>query len=290
MSLPTRADAAYWDSEISTALSGPGDVLWYRYMDDIYRTLIPPDVRGPSLKTDLFEEARGLGPFRRLPGPRFGIDESPGVAHAALEALAGQAVSGRVAVSDVRRLPFADGAFGFVLSGSTLDHFHDAADLHAGLDELVRVLAPGGTLSLTLDNPHNPVLKMRRGLPRLSATRLQPYFVGETLTRGEGVAALRRAGLVVERVGAIAHAPRDPVMRLARLLDARPNARRDDSILRALARLEALQRAPVRWRSGYYLAFQARKPVPVFEGAPDEDARAEGDVPASPRTRHAEVA
>ena len=285
MSLPTRTDAAYWDSEISTALSGPRDTLWYRYMDGIYRTLIPPDARGPSLKTDLFEEARGLGPLRHLPGPRVGIDESRAVAGAAGAALVRQGVDGRVAVADVRRLPFADGAFGFVLSGSTLDHFHDAADLHAGLDELARVLAPGGTLSLTLDNPHNPVLKVRRGLPRLSATRLQPYFVGETLTRGQGVAALRRAGLTVERVRAIAHAPRDPVMRLARRLDARPNPRRDDAILRALARLEALQRAPARWRSGYYLAFEARKAVPM-----PERVRGRTDAPAPAPARCAKAA
>jgi SAM-dependent methyltransferase len=45
--------------------------------------------------------------------------------------------------ADVLRLPFADGAAAEVRAGSLLEHFADPCDV---LDELHRVLAPGGRL------------------------------------------------------------------------------------------------------------------------------------------------
>ena len=64
-------------------------------------------------------------------------------------------------VADVRSLPFAEASFGVVFSGSTLDHFESAADIQRSLGELYRVLRPGGTLILTLDNPANPLIEGR---------------------------------------------------------------------------------------------------------------------------------
>ena len=234
----------YWDGEVEKARAAAGDRLWYRYMQAIYDGFVAGlggPLRGPSLKTDLYEEAVAEhAPLPGLPGPRFGIDTAPAVVAAARANLRRRGDPGTLVAADVRALPFADGAFGLVLSGSTLDHFEDRRDLLAGLAELARVLAPGGTLALTLDNPHNPVLGLRRSLGWLSRRRLHPYFVGETLTRREGIEALEGLGLAVRRTRAIAHAPRDPAMRLARRSGAARRAgrgRRPDpraSALRAL--------------------------------------------------------
>ncbi len=59
-------------------------------------------------------------------------------------------------------LPFADGAFDLVVSNSTLDHFRTPADIQTSFAELHRVLAPGGSLILTLDNPSNPVVALQK--------------------------------------------------------------------------------------------------------------------------------
>ena len=257
--------ARYWDGEVEKARAAQGDALWYRYMQGIYGAFlsglaVPPE--GPSLKTDLYEEAVAEhAPLADLPGPRFGVDTSPAVVAAAGDALRGRGVDCGLTVADVRRLPFADGAFGFVLSGSTLDHFDDRRDLLAGLAELARVLAPGGTLALTLDNPHNPVLWLRRNLGWLSRARLHPYFVGETLGLREATEALGGLGLDLRRSTAIAHAPRDPAMRLARVLERR-GADGQDRLVGRLMAMERLTGAPTRWRTGYYLAFEAVKRGP----------------------------
>lgn len=253
----------YWDGEVEKARSKPADALWYRYMQAIYGEFLAGlagPLRGPSLKTDLYEEAVAEhAPLLDLPEPRFGVDIAPAVVAAARDGLRVRGAACELAVADVRRLPFPDDAFGFVLSGSTLDHFSDRRDLHAGLSELARVLAPGGTLALTLDNPHNPVLQARRSLGWLSRRRLHPYFVGETLTLREGVEALEALGLEVRRTSAIAHAPRDPAMRLARRLERRPEPARHDRLIDRLVAFERLKGAPSRWRTGYYLAFEAVK-------------------------------
>lgn len=50
---------------------------------------------------------------------------------------------------------FAAETFDLVVSTSTLDHFTCREDLVTSLEEISRVLRPGGLLILTLDNPLN---------------------------------------------------------------------------------------------------------------------------------------
>ncbi len=52
----------------------------------------------------------------------------------------------RLAVAPVERLPFADAAFGAVLSSAVLHFARDHAHFDAMVDEMWRVLAPGGLL------------------------------------------------------------------------------------------------------------------------------------------------
>ena len=79
-------------------------------------------------------------------------------------------------------LPTGD-TFDLVVSNSTLDHFARADDITIALREIQQVLKPGGRLILTLDNPSNPVVRLRNALPfaALNQMGLVPYFVGATL-------------------------------------------------------------------------------------------------------------
>lgn len=56
-------------------------------------------------------------------------------------------------VADVRRLPFANDSFDAVFSGSTLDHLSPAREMLRALEEIARLLRPGGRLLITMDHP-----------------------------------------------------------------------------------------------------------------------------------------
>jgi SAM-dependent methyltransferase len=65
----------------------------------------------------------------------------------------GEALAGRLARGDMRRLPYRRGAFGGVVNLFTsFGYLGDAADAEV-LDEVARVLAPGGVFVMDLMNP-----------------------------------------------------------------------------------------------------------------------------------------
>jgi ubiquinone/menaquinone biosynthesis C-methylase UbiE len=61
--------------------------------------------------------------------------------------------------ADIRRLPFADSSFDTIVSLSTADHFADPADIVRSIEELQRVLRPGGNArdydGQSLQSPHS---------------------------------------------------------------------------------------------------------------------------------------
>jgi SAM-dependent methyltransferase len=124
----------------------------------------------------------------------------------------------RAAAGDVRHLPFAPASFDGVLSTSTLDHLPDAAAIGAALAEFRRVLRVGGRLVLTLDNPANPLVRLRNALPPGAQRRtgLVAFPLGATLGRAEGCAALEAAGFEVPQTAYLLHAPHVVGTRLAR--------------------------------------------------------------------------
>ena len=204
-------------------------------------------VTGRWLKTDLFEE---ISPHRcllpSLPEATWtAIDVSPDVARRARAHVLGDATA-----SDVRTLPFRSGSFDGVLSTSTLDHFDDAAHIDASLRELRRVLRPGGRLFLTLDNPTNPLIRLRNALSPSTQRRtgLVGFPVGATLGRRQGVAALEAARFDVEATSFLLHAPHIVGTRLAK------SARWERVGLPALDRLATTPLAPV---TGHFVAFSA---------------------------------
>lgn len=71
-------------------------------------------------------------------------------------------------------LPFADGAFGTVISNCVIEHI---PDVEATLREIARVLRPGGTFATTLPSEHfGDFLLMSTVLRRLGAHRLAARY------------------------------------------------------------------------------------------------------------------
>lgn len=235
--------------------------VWRQHCDALYVALIdrwlPGSPAGRTLKTDLFDEAMGEGLVARLATGSemvLGIDSSTAVASAASEKHA----SLRTALADVRNLPLRDGSLGRVFSNSTLDHFANQHDIIAALRELARVVAPNGQLILTLDNPHNPAVRVRNLLPfsLLRRLGLVPYFVGATLSAHALNAALQQAGFEVRDTVFLMHCPRVLMVPIAVRL-GRSSAAVQGRFLRSLMRWERLRSWPTARHTGHYFAVSA---------------------------------
>ncbi|HLG95946.1 MAG TPA: methyltransferase domain-containing protein [Bryobacteraceae bacterium] len=158
------------------------------------------------IKTDLFEEAYGQDRIfdDLFPGARIavGVDvEIETVARAARI----HGASFCCTACDVRRLPFPSLSVDLVLSPSTLDHFESQAELTESLDELARILRPGGMLLITLDNPTNPLYYALRWGSRRGWT---PFRLGHTLSSGTLQQLLRERGFRIEGQSFLIHNPR----------------------------------------------------------------------------------
>jgi SAM-dependent methyltransferase len=239
---------------------------WRAYMGRVYGGLVgrwlAHPCSGRAMKIDLFEEAVASHHLLPTLGPgSLGLDCSSATVVAARPRL--RAAGGRhlFVIADSRELPLRASAFARILAGSSLDHFSSKSDIATSLAELARVLSPGGTLAVTFDNPHNPVVWLRNRLPFtwLNRLGLVPYCVGETYGHVEARTQLESLGLAVVEVTAIAHAPRAPAIWLVTLTE-RLNAIRLRRLLApALDAFERLERWPTRYRTGYYLALRAEK-------------------------------
>jgi SAM-dependent methyltransferase len=262
--LGRERDAAYWNDVIAGVSDGQSPTVWREHADRINADLClrwwPAMLPSRVLKTDLFDEASGVGLWPTLvrrAGTVFGIDRAAATARLALAQYAGA----RMMVADVRRLPFRDGSFDLIVSNSTLDHFDRQWEIVASLRELARVTKPGGRLILTLDNPVNPVVALRNALPFswLNRLGLVPYFVGATTGPVSGRRLLADAGFRALEIGAAMHSPRAPAVLMASLLSRiRWNGPRR-ALLRVLEHFETLRHWPTRYLTGYYVAFLAEK-------------------------------
>src|SRR5262249_1881674 len=146
-----------------------------------------------------------------------------------------------------------------ILSPSSLDHFDGKEHIQRAISELCRVLKTNGTLILTLDNPHNPLIWLRNALPFswLNRIGLVPYYVGPTCTIKEARVFLQSAGLEVMEWTAIAHVPRVPAIWLS-MLEQKLESRALRVILKkSFAAWEILQKLPTRYLTGYYIALKA---------------------------------
>ena len=248
--MPGPPDVAYWDSVAAQDDALPAGWRHHArraHLDLIARWIGRPE--GRWLKTDLYEERSTdrslLGDLASATWT--GVDVSPTTA-----AQARAVVGGAVAVTDLRQVGMATGAFDGVLSTSTLDHFDDPDDLRRSLREIHRVLAPGGRLVLTLDNPRNPLIRARNALPHRWARRtgLVPFAVGHTVGEAEGAGLLTEVGFRVERTEHLLHAPH--------LIGTRPARWRwyEQRVLPRTDRLAGTRLAPF---TGHFVAFLASR-------------------------------
>ena len=259
-----------WDAFASLWLATGAQRIWRRHSDAVNRRLLtrwlPPRAER-LLKTDLWDEAVGEGLYPALAAHArtvVGVDVSRVVAAAA----AARHSSLSASLGDVRRLPFDDGSFDVVVSNSTLDHFSSVDEIASALVELRRVMLPGGTLIVTLDNLANPLVALRAVLPRSVfrlvwrlfgglAARVAPNPPGVTC----GIRRLERlvsgAGLRVCERGSIIHCPRVLAVLLADQLEQRASSRTEERFLHALLSFEALEALPTRFVTGHFVAVRA---------------------------------
>jgi SAM-dependent methyltransferase len=253
----------YWDNIVETfPAQSPTMRLWRLYMRQNYARLVHQWLgdKPVRLKTDLFEEAiSDEGPLEDLGAGSFGVDLSEAAARGAHTALLRRGILTNLMTADLRHLPLQAGTVTGILSGSSLDHFTDKRDIEICLAELRRILAAGGVLAITFDNPHNPVVWMRNALPFtwLNRMGLVPYYVGATYTRAEAYASLSALGFKVTEVTAIAHAPRVLAMWLVRLAEWLKAPALQQAVFNLLRAADVLERLPTRFWTGYYIALRA---------------------------------
>jgi SAM-dependent methyltransferase len=211
---------------------------------------------GPTFKTDLFEEANGEDALvPRLDRRRtvFACDLDLRTAHRAQRRFAATGLS--VFVGDLRRIGLRDCALDLVVSPSTLDHFTDGDDIAVSLREIHRVLEPGGTAVVILDNPLNPLYH----LLRLGASAFAPFTLGRTLGRRALESTLEQAGFAVLGHDYGIHNPRG-VLTLVILMLRKTLGRHADAPIRGLLAVFALlDRLPTRALTACFVAVGARK-------------------------------
>ena len=261
---PDSADL-YWDQMVAEQWSSGGSQrLWRRHSDavncDLFEQWLPDQSVASLLKTDLFDEACGVGLFPVLKsGARrvFGLD----VSKEAIREATQRHPELTAVQADVRRLPFSDGQFDVIVSNSTLDHFRSIDELVLSLDELSRGLRQGGQLLLTMDNPANPIIALRNRLPFHALNRLGilPYYVGATCGPRRLQRLVTEAGLSVQETRAIMHCPRVLAVAASRWIDRFSSDSGKESWLRWLKIFEHLGKLPTRFVSGYFIALRVTK-------------------------------
>ena len=220
------------------------------------------------LKTDLFAEA--FGPEQYLfylkpPEGIVGIDVSRNIVKQAKKHAAGCDIdSSRYLCCDVKHLPFRDNSFDIIISDSTLDHFPAEEDIVNSIKELGRVLRPGGSLILTIDNKSNltyPPFIMFRLWMKL---RLAPYYIGRTLSRSRMKQTIEDSGMYIAESTAIFHYPHpDGLVRLVeRFVRKLGRGKFDKGVKKTLAFTDWLGKRRSRYLTGRYLAIKAVKRQP----------------------------
>ena len=255
----------YWQDFGQHFDSSVVNPIWRRFCDaligDWLIKHLPPGPLTAVLKTDLFEEAVGGGLYPLLQSVServFAIDLS---GHMCRQA-ACRYKDLSVLISDARRLALAPSSFDLIVSISTLDHFEDASQIAAALGELFAALQPGGLLLVTLDNPSNPVVRLRNAIPWkfLKRIGLVPYPTGATLGIEEFRKLLERTGFEVSSAATLLHVPRSAAILIARMLSYMPGSAPVSLFCGCARMFEVFGKLPTATFTGYYTAFQAQRP------------------------------
>jgi SAM-dependent methyltransferase len=130
-------------------------------------------------------------------------------------------------------------------------------DITVALQELRRVLKPGGTLILTMDNKGNLTEPLFRLWISLG---FAPFFSGKTYSIKELKRVLEEIDFDVKATASIIHNPRlitRKIVNFLRWLDAR---KLDPWIRKGLAFLDRLENKRIKYLTGLYIAVKAMKP------------------------------
>jgi SAM-dependent methyltransferase len=253
----------YWEDIARSWRLTPQQILWRRHSDAVNSALFArwlPAGAEILLKTDAFDEAFGQGLYRLLKS-RVQTVVGMDLAIAALQAAKLRHPGMQVISTDVRNLPFGDGAFDVIVSNSTLDHFADEREIIRSIRELHRVLKKDGCMLITIDNPVNPLLALRGVLPFALLRRLGlvPYYVGKSFSPGRLRQVLKEAGFDIRELRPVMHCPRVLAVALARLLSNHNSAPRQERYLQWLQQFERLSSLPTRYLTGNFTAVKAIK-------------------------------
>lgn len=259
-----REEIDYW-GKVKRSHGSSNTGLWRNYCDRINCAILDDwlaeeNPAGKLLKTDLHEEAAGIGLYHFLHDKSefvAGIDI--GFAPVRRSASLNPGLKGTCA--DIRNIPFQDNTFDIIVSTSTLDHFQNEQEIYAGLKEIQRVLRPCGKLLLTLDNPLNPLVWIRNKLPFgiLNRTGIVPYFVGATLRPPKIEAMLSHLDMKVLNSDVVMHSPRVLAVLFSGWIEKFLNLNAQERFLKLLLSLEFFASWPTRYRTGYFLAIEAEK-------------------------------
>ena len=214
------------------------------------------------LKTDLWDEARNTRILTWASGRgahAYGIDISHPVVTRARAGFHENPL--RCAVADVRALPFQDASFDAIYSMGTIEHFDETE--HA-VEEMARVLKPGGRAIIGVPNRHDPFLRPLLAAA-LQSVGLYGYGYEKSFSRRVLREMLERAGLTVVAETAILFIPG-----WLRMLDLachawwRPLARITGACVRPFVFLD--RHVPAVRRHGYLLATVVTKPSTASSG------------------------
>jgi ubiquinone/menaquinone biosynthesis C-methylase UbiE len=219
------------------------------------------------LKTDLFAEA--LCPSRaflcdilKINRNLIGIDISAEITSQAKARRAQCTTNSAEYINcDVRHLPFVSNSFDLIISDSTLDHFRHENEIVTALSELSRILKPGGTLVITMDNKGN----ITEPLFRLWISfGLAPFFIGKTYSIRELKHALTAVGLFITDTTAIIHYPRFLTKMGIRLFRKISPSRFDQLIRRGLDLFDSLENNKTKYLTALFIAAKAVKPTDSY--------------------------
>jgi SAM-dependent methyltransferase len=213
------------------------------------------------LKTDLWDEAKNtriLVWAGRQGARTFGVDISEPIviqARAEFERGPGPPHVLQGAVGDVRALPFLDASFDVIYSMGTIEHF-DETEL--AVEEMARVLKPGGRAIVGVPNRHDPFLRPLLATV-LQAVGLYGYGYEKSYSRRALRQMLEKAGMDVIAETAILFIPG-----WLRMLDlachawCRPLAAVTGALVRPFMFLD--RHVPAVRKHGYLLATVVMKP------------------------------
>jgi len=162
---PAAAGAAYrrfWArvGERFPDLGGAASTRYYAANEQrLFNEHLPPLAGLRVLKTDLWDEAKNTRILAWAAGRgarAFGIDISEPTVVQARAAFTGGADPLRAATADVRALPFRDASFDAIYSMGTIEHFDETEQ---AVQEMARVLKPGGYAIVGVPNRHDPFLR-----------------------------------------------------------------------------------------------------------------------------------